>query len=173
MSGPLGSKEIPSIDKKEYIRLDSNNKITLRPDPRLFASFLNINNSITEEERLASKQLIIDLIKDTFVNKETLQNYTLNTELAKYQPVGNYVIQDELKNYAFKTDLQNYQQKDDFITQSEAAIKYQTKDQYALISDLSRYQLNTPATPQQLPIPIPQPQSQSQPQPQPPVTNYN
>lgn len=156
MSGPLGNKILPPNYKKEYLRLDSDNKIPMVPDSRLFASFLNLNNSITEEEKEASKQLIIDLIKDTFVNKATLQNYALNTDLAKYQPLGNYVIQDELKNYAFKKDLQdNYQLKGDYLTQSEAAIKYQSKGEYALVSDLSRYQLNTPVTPAQVPVVLP------------------
>lgn len=154
-------------DKKEYIRLDSNNRIPDIPDPRLFGNFLNMNNSITEEEKESAKQLIISLIKDTFVNNTTLQNYALNTSLDKYQLKGNYVIQDELKNYAFKKDLQNYQAKGDYqvkgdyqtkgdyLTQSEASIKYQQKADYALVSDLSRYQLNTQSTPMQQPIVLP------------------
>lgn len=155
MSGPLGNKQIPPIDKKEYIRLDSNNIIPDVPNQSLFASFLSRDFTATEQEKQEAKQLIISLIKDTFVNKETLQKYALNTELVKYQPLGNYVIQDELKNYAFKKDFENYQQKGNFITQSEAAIKYQPKGEYALISDLSRYQLNTASTPPQVPVVLP------------------
>jgi hypothetical protein len=181
MSGPLGNKQInknpiPPIDKKEYIRLDSNNRIPDIPDPRLFASFLTRDYNVTDEEKESAKNIIIELIKDTFVNKSTLHNYALKTDLQNYQPKGNYVIQDELKNYAFKKELQNYQIKGDYITpielakyqlkgdyqpkgdyltQTEAAIKYQSKGDYALVSDLSRYQLNTPATPVQNPVILP------------------
>lgn len=170
MSGPLGNKQIPPIDKKEYIRLDSNNRIPDVPDPRLFASFLTRDFNVTDEEKESAKNIIIELIKDTFVNKATLNNYALNSDLTKYQLKGNYVIQDELKNYAFKKDLQKYQikgeyvtpidlakyqTKGDYITKTEVAIKYQPIGDYALISDLSRYQLNTPVTPIQKPVVLP------------------
>lgn len=165
MSGPLGNQK-----EKEYLRLDSNNRIPDVPDSKLFASFLSRDFTATEQEKEEAKQIILELIKDTFVNKATLQNYALNTELAKYQPIGNYVIQDELKNYAFKKDLENYQLKGDYatqldlanyqlkgdyITQSEVALKYQPIGEYALVSDLSRYQLNTPSTPTQVPVVLP------------------
>lgn len=178
MSGPLGNKQIPQInknpippiDKKEYIRLDSNNRIPDIPDPRLFASFLTRDYNVTDEEKESAKNIIIELIKDTFVNKATLHNYALKTDLQNYQPKGNYVIQDELKNYAFKKELQNYQikgeyitpielakyqTKGDYITKTEVAIKYQPIGDYALVSDLSRYQLNTQATPIQKPVVLP------------------
>jgi hypothetical protein len=185
MSGPLGNKVLPPIDKKEYIRLDSNNRIPDVPDHKLFASLLTRDYNVTEQEKLEAKKLILDLIKDTFVEKSTLQNYALNSDLKGYQPVGNYVIQDELKNYALNSDLKGYQPvgnyviqddlkkdldnyqikgtyltqndlvKGDYITKTEVSSKYQPIGQYALVSDLSRYQLNTPATPFQNPVILP------------------
>lgn len=151
MSGPLGSKEIPPIDKKEYLRLDSNNKTPDVPNQGLFASFLSRDYTATEQEKEEAKQLIISLIKDTFVNKTTL-----NTELSKYQPVGNYALNTELANYAFKKDLNNY------ATKSEVAFKYQPIGEYALVSDLTRSQLNTPTTPVQLPVLSPVTNKQAQ-----------
>jgi hypothetical protein len=126
-------------NKDKYLTLKSNEKASDIPDEKLFGHFINsFNNSVTDNETQYSKQYIIDLIKDSFATKIDLQ---------KYQPLGDYVTQNKLNDYVVKNDLNNYQPKGDYALKNEMN-NYQLKSEmtsqlsnYALLSDLSRYQL--------------------------------